>query len=54
VRLSTLIFGVEVKNSAKVKLISFNATVVFPHDVMMSESDVLEGGSAVDVQYLRG
>jgi len=38
----------EVKNFAKVKLV-FNATAVFPHDVMMSENDVLEAGSAVDV-----
>jgi len=38
-----------VKNSAEVKLVSFNAAAVFPRDVMMSENDVLEGGSAVDV-----
>jgi len=39
----------EVKNSAKVTLPSFNATAVFPHDVMVSENDVLEEGSAVGV-----
>jgi len=36
-------------NFAKVKLVSFNGTAVFPHDEMMSENDVLEAGSAVDV-----
>ena len=35
-------------NSAKVTLLNFNATVVFPHDVMVSENDVLEAGTAVD------
>jgi len=37
-----------VHNSAKVTLLNFNATVVFPHDVMVSENDVLEAGTAVD------
>ena len=37
------------KNSAKVKLVSFNGTAVFLHDVIMSDNDVLEAGSAVDV-----
>ena len=37
------------KNSEKVKLVSFNATAVFPHDVMMSENDIVEAGCAVDV-----
>ena len=37
------------KNSAKVTLLSFNAIAVFPHDVMVSENDVLEAGSANDV-----
>jgi len=37
-----------VKNSAKVKLVSFDASAVFPHDVMVSEKDVLEAGSAGD------
>jgi len=41
--------AIEVKNSAKVTLFNFNATAVFPHDVMASENDVLEAGSAVDV-----
>jgi len=41
--------AVEVKNSAKVTLLSFNATAVFPYDVMVSEIDVLEAGGAVDV-----
>jgi len=40
---------VEVKNSAKVTLLSFNATAVFPRAVMVSENDVLEAGSAVGV-----
>jgi len=44
-----LILAVEVKNFAKVKLLSFNVTAVFPHCVMMSENDVLEAGSTVDV-----
>jgi len=39
----------EVKNSAKVTLLSFNATAVFLHDVMVPENDVLEAGSAADV-----
>jgi len=38
-----------VKNSAKVTLVSFNATAVFPHGVMVLENDVLEAGDAVDV-----
>jgi len=38
-----------VKNSAKVTWLSFSATAVFPYDVMVSETDVLEAGSAVDV-----
>jgi len=33
---------VEVKNSAKVTLLSFNTTAVFLHDVMVSENDFLE------------
>ena len=37
------------KNSAKVKLVSYNGTGVFPHYVMMSENDVLEAGSGVGV-----
>jgi len=36
--------AVEVENSAKVTLLSFNTTVVFLHDVMVSENDVLEAG----------
>jgi len=32
----------EAKNSAKVKLLSFNRTDVFLYDVMVSENDVLE------------
>jgi len=36
-------------NSAKVALLSFNATTGFPHDVMVPENDVIEAGSAVDV-----
>ena len=43
------ILAVEVKNSAKVTLLSFNATAVFAHGVMVSENDVLEADSAVDV-----
>jgi len=31
-----------VKNSAKVMLFSFNRTVVFLHDIMVSENDVHE------------
>jgi len=38
-----------VKNSAKVTLLGFNSTAVFPYDVMVSENDVLEADSAVDV-----
>jgi len=38
-----------VKNSAKVTLLSFNITTVFLHDVMVSENDIPEAGSAVDV-----
>jgi len=41
--------AVEVKKSAKGKLVSFNGPGIHPHDVMMSENDVLEAGSAVDV-----
>jgi len=37
------------KNSEKVALLSFNATAVFPYDVMVSENDVLGAGRAVDV-----
>jgi len=33
----------EVKNSAKITLLSFD-TAVFLHDVMASENDVLEAG----------
>ena len=36
------------KNSAKATLLSFNATAVFLHDVMVSENDVFETGNAVD------
>jgi len=36
------ILAVEVKNSAKGMLLSFSTTVVFLHDVMVSENDVLE------------
>jgi len=43
------ILTVEVKNSAKVTLLYFNATAVFPLDVMMSENDGLKAGSALDV-----
>jgi len=41
--------AVEAKHSAKVTLLSFNATAVFPHEVMVLENDVLEAVSAVDV-----
>jgi len=41
--------AIEVKNSATVTLLSFNATAVFPCGVMVSENDVLEAGRAVDV-----
>jgi len=37
------------KNPAKVTLVSFNATAVFLHEVMVSENDVLEVGSTLDV-----
>ena len=37
------------KNSEKVTLLSFNITAVFLHDVMVSENDTHEAGSAVDV-----
>ena len=37
------------KNSVKVTLFGFNATAVFPYNVMVSENDVLEAGSAADV-----
>ena len=37
------------KNSAKRKLVSFNAISVFPHDAMGLENDVIEAGSAGDV-----
>jgi len=30
-------------------VLSFNATAVFLHDVIVSENDVLEAGRAVDV-----
>jgi len=43
------ILAVEVKNSAKITLLNFNVTAVFPHDVMVLENDVLEAGNAVDV-----
>ena len=43
------ILAVEVKNSAKATLLSFNATAVFLHDVMVSENDVLEAGNTVDM-----
>jgi len=36
--------AVEVKNSAKGTLLSFNTTSVFLLDVMVSENDVLEAG----------
>ena len=37
------------QNSEKVRLVSLNATAVFPHDVMVPENHVLEAGSAGDV-----
>jgi len=43
------ILVVEGKNSAKVTLLSFNATSVFPYDVMVSENDVLKTGCVVNV-----
>ena len=36
------ILAIKVKNSAKVKLLSFNRTAVFLSDTMVSENDVLE------------
>jgi len=41
--LSTLNLAIEVKNFAKVTLLSFNTTAAFLHDVIVSENDVLEG-----------
>ena len=38
------ILAVEVKNSAKITLLSFNTTAIFLHDVIVSENDVLEAG----------
>jgi len=38
------ILAVEVKNSAKITMLSFNTTAVFLHDIMVSENDVLEAG----------
>jgi len=38
--------AVNVKNSAKITLLSFNTTAVFLHDVMVLENDVLERGGA--------
>jgi len=39
-----LILAVEVKNSAKVTLLSFNTMAVFLYDEIVSENDVLEAG----------
>ena len=39
-----MILGVEVKNPAKITLLSFNITAVFLRDVMVSENDALEAG----------
>jgi len=36
--------AVEVTDSAKATLLSFNTTTIFLHDVMLSERDVLEAG----------
>jgi len=36
-------------SSAKITLLSFNASAVFPCDLMVSENDVFEAGRAVDV-----
>jgi len=36
------IFAVQVKNSAKVMLLSFNRSGVFLDDIMASENDVLD------------
>jgi len=41
--------AVEVKNFAKITFLSFNATAVFLHDVMVPENDFLKRGSAVGV-----
>jgi len=35
--------AVEVKNSAKLTLLSFNRTAIFLYDAMASENDILEG-----------
>jgi len=43
------ILEVEAKNSAKMTFHIFNTTAVFLRDVMMSENDVIEAGSAVGV-----
>jgi len=34
----------EVKNSAKVTLLCFNATAIFLHDIIVSENDSIEAG----------
>jgi len=39
-----LILAVEVRNSAKAMLLSFNTVTVFLHDVMATENDVVEAG----------
>jgi len=36
--------AVEVQSTAKTTLLSFDTTVVFLHDVMVSENDVLAAG----------
>jgi len=36
------ILALEMKNSAKITLLSFSKMAVFLHDVMVSENDVLE------------
>jgi len=41
--------AIEVTNSAKVTLISFNATAFFLRDVMVSENDFLKRDSAIGV-----
>ena len=41
------ILAIEVKNSARVMLPSFNTIAVFLNDVMVSENDVLEAGKLV-------
>jgi len=38
------VLAVEVKNFVKITFLSFNITAVSPHDVMVSENDVLEAG----------